>query len=114
MAQAELLKTAAATLRTLSAENTELQKTASLYQRRLAAEQVVQLMIDRGIVPAERALEKVANLAGSQEDLDVLRQSIQLRTPDMGFAKVASDHDGFRGRNAAEQLEDFLLTGGVN
>jgi hypothetical protein len=109
----ELMKTAAATLRTLSAENVQLTEKLARYEQREQAEEVVALMDRRGMFdPQVPHQEKVASVLSSGKDLRVMREALAMTAANMSFAKVASI--SAPSSNPLDRLESYLTVGDEN
>lgn len=104
-----LLKTAAATMRHLRTENTELATKLAAYERKDLAEEVVDLMDARNLLdPSVPHKTKVAHVLASDKDLAATRRALLLTPANMSFAKTAEFNAPSVG-NAKQVLDDFLL-----
>lgn len=87
----ELCKTAAVAIRHLAAENHKLAHALAAYQRRDLAEEVVQLMEDRGMLDDSIShKQKVAQVLSSKRDLTTMREALKCTPADMSFASVST------------------------
>ena len=97
MDKKELLKTAAAKLRNLSAENANLQKEVEHVK---LAQEVLAKIVDKDLLDSPRAvLSKFADLLkSSAQDLEVTEKAVQLgiegqTAPELSKLGSLSDHD---------------------
>lgn len=90
----QLMKTAAANLRLLSKENTELRTKIASYERKARAEQIATLMEEKGYQPETSYQEKVASLLNGDRDLAVVEEAVKMGAPQIKVASVEEDSSG--------------------
>lgn len=106
-ASIEVLRKVPGVLRSLRAENVKLASAVAEYKRRDEAEELVAMMDDKGLSDASVPFKtKVANLLSSDKDLGVVREAINMATPDMSFASE-SDSPG----SGMSDFENYILNG---
>ncbi len=85
----QAIKTAAASLRTISVENAELKEKVAHYERKERAEGLANQMDDKGLQPELSFQEKVAGLL-KRDNLDAVEEAINMSAPQ---TKLASVHE---------------------
>jgi len=89
----ELRKQAARTIKTLSVQNEEFKKRIADLEREKHASELVNHMVDNGIVDSEDRVEKVAELVKcSEEDFKTTIRAVSMvsKSPTLGQIKVSS------------------------
>ena len=103
----ELLEKVPTTLRHLVAENSKLASELASYKERELAEEIVGEMERKGLGDPDLPFQdKVASLLSSGKDLSMLKEAVDLATPNLSFASVS----GEEGSNVTS-LEDYILGG---
>jgi hypothetical protein len=90
----QLMKTAAVNIRALSKENAELRTKVASYERKVRAEQIANLMEEKGYQPDTSFQEKVASLLTGDRDLAVVEEAVKMGAPQIKVASVDDDSNG--------------------
>jgi len=98
-------------LRRLLEENVKLASELNTYRERTVAEEIVAEMDRKGLSdPSEPFQSKVAALLSSEKDLGVVKEAMELATPNFSFASVAEGES--EDDNSSMALENFILGSG--
>lgn len=94
-----LMKEASETLKKLASDNIKLEEKLAFYQRKERCEKIADLMSERGVKSELSREEKVAELMGSNKNLDVIEEAVLLDSDQIKIAslsdKTASGADPF-------------------
>ena len=98
-------------LRHLLEENTKLASELKGFRQRSLAEDIVAEMERKGLSdPSEPFQDKVAALLSSDKDLEVVKEAMEMATPNFSFASVAETEA--EDDNSSMALESFILGSG--
>jgi len=98
-------------LRHLLEENVKLASELKEHRQRVVAEDIVAEMDRKGLSdPSEPFQDKVAALLSSEKNLDVVKEAMELATPNFSFASVAESES--EDDNSSLALENFILGSG--
>lgn len=118
----EMMKMASAKIRTLAAQNTELEGENAKLNEKLAhyakkdrAENIAALMEEKGLQPELSLQEKVAGLM-KRDNLSVVEEAVGLSTPQMKLASVSDDGESVDDGDgpALNSAENMFAQGLVN
>lgn len=109
---AEMMKTAASTLRALSednsklrTENEELVEKVASYEKKARAEAIAAKMEEKGLNTDLSLQEKVAQIM-NRDDLDVLEQAVGMSAPQMKLASVHDDEVEVEEEGNGDEVSD--------
>lgn len=101
----DTLRACANEIRTLREEKAALMEKVASYK---LAEEVVELMEERGLSDGLPSRQKVAALMESGKDLKALHTALKMRPADMSFSKVAQERES-GGRSSDDEFWDSIL-----
>jgi hypothetical protein len=103
-----LLKTAGASIRTLTAEKADLEAKVASYEREDEIRDIVTTMRDKRMVDDEDVADKVAELR-TRQDLPVVKEAVNLAAVGTDIGVLGDDPSG--GVDSRSALETFIMTG---
>jgi hypothetical protein len=94
-------------IESLSTTNQTLTEKVAFYQRRERAEKIASQIEAKGLDPETSYSQKVNNLMGSDKNLDVIEEAVEMSAPQIKLASL-SDHSG-NPSDAKSALEAAIL-----
>lgn len=114
----EVLSSVGPAMRKLASERDEALAQLAAYERRLEAEKVASVMIQKGVTnePFERVVEQMEKAAETTtpegySQLEIIRAGLELSGPDMGekIARVIDDNETRASAASASDFERFIV-----